>query len=142
MTKEEFVHFRELPGKTITADITFIDRCKTGIEVEFRKVVINIPGHPDIVAYLDGSHHKGIGKTKYNISVQDLGPVCRIDVNGQNHGDVGRTHKHALTAPTDPDDNLPMAVARPDLNGLTPREIFDRLCQQANITMQGIFNDP
>lgn len=142
MTEKEFAYFRDLPGKTISSDITFLDKCKTGIQVEFRKVLISIPGHPETVAHLDGSYHRGIEKTKFNISVQDLGPVCRIDVNGQNHKNAGRTHKHTLTAPTDPDDNLPAAVARPDLNGLTPREIFNRLCEQANITMQGIFNDP
>ena len=63
-------------------------------------------------------------------------------VNGTIHPNAGRTHKHDLRKDSDPRNNLPTAIERPDLAGKSIKEVWDILLQQANITHTGTFNEP
>jgi len=70
------------------------------------------------------------------------GPICRVDVRGSPHKQAGRTHKHDLHQPGEPRNNLPTAHARPDLEALTPQQVWTHLCTRANIQHTGTFADP
>jgi hypothetical protein len=89
------------------------------------------------ITYNPESDTKGI-----NVWVVGLGPICRLDVDGQVHGDVGRSHKHALQRESCPANNLPKATARADLSGKTVLEVFHEFCTIANIRHEGQFINP
>jgi hypothetical protein len=92
---------------------------------------------------LNGTYKPDIPAITFNFVLRGVGPVCRVCVNGTLHPPAGRTHKHDLRKESDPRNNLPTAVARPDLeNRATVKEVWDILLQQANITHTGTFNEP
>jgi len=92
--------------------------------------------------HLNGTFKPQIPSVTYNFVLKGVGPICRIDVNGTIHKEAGRTHKHDLRRESDPRNNLPTAVARPDLEGRSAREIWTILCEQANITHNAEFHNP
>jgi len=83
-----------------------------------------------------------VGGISYNFSIRGVGPICRVDVNGSIHKNCGRTHKHSLQREIDPRRNLPDAIARPELSGLTARQVWQVICEEAGIKHLGEFMDP
>jgi hypothetical protein len=135
MLRFEFEQIRDLPGKRIEGDLMFAQ--KIGSRPCY--VVGNVPVENaiglDLV--LDGIYTAPIKKLIFNFRVRGVGPICRVCVNGRFHDKVGRTHKHHLVGERDPAVNLPNAEGRPDLRKKTVLEIWNILCDQANIIHNG-----
>lgn len=141
MNRIEFEELRNLPGKIIRDDIVFNVTSATGSQT---KVVgpLRVENSLGIDLFLNGAYRPWEDGVTYNFAVDKVGPICRVDVNGTNHQTQGRTHKHSLTKETDPKNNLPEAVARPELSSMTAKQVWDVLCKEANIIHEGSFFDP
>ncbi len=140
MTPAEFQQLRDLPGKVVAADIEF----KSGKDSRPNQTFegISVLNALNWEVLLNGTYKPDVPAITFNFSIRGIGPVCRVDVNGTIHGNAGRTHKHDLRREDDPRRNLPSALARPDLVGLTPRQVWEDLCQRAQIQHTGVFIDP
>ncbi len=140
MTRVEFEQLRDLPDKVIVSDIEFIASEGSHPNLVFDQVPVENSLGWDVV--LNGTFKPEIPAIVFNFVLRGIGPICRVCVNGQIHGNAGRTHKHSLQVPEDTRLNLPQAVARPDLEGKNPAEVWDILCRQAKIEHRGEFRDP
>jgi hypothetical protein len=140
MNRSDFEALRDLPGKTIAQDIAFSAPTSCLPNLIFDGVPVENSMGYDII--LNGTFKPRLKAITFNFVVRGVGPICRVCVNGTLHGDAGRTHKHDLQSEEDPRRNLPIAVARPDLVGLKPSEVWTKLLTQANITHVGKFHDP
>lgn len=141
MNKNEFDALRNLPDKKIAEDIRFLSSKDNHHSLSFSK--IPVLGASGWTVLLNGTYKPATGGMSFNFVIQEAGgPVCRVDVNGTIHKDVGRTHKHNLTHDDDPRNNLPHAVARTDLQGKSAKEVWDDLCLRANIIHTGTFFAP
>jgi hypothetical protein len=141
MNKNEFDQLRALPGKSIQADINFAERKDAGSDnLIFEQ--IEVQNSLDWPVVLNGNYKPSIPSITFNFVIRGAGPICRVCVNGTVHGNAGRTHKHDLQTENDSRQNLPVAVARPDLAEKSVREVWQILCSQANITHTGTFNAP
>ena len=141
MTRAEFEQLRNLPGKRIAADIAFQPSKATSPNLTFENVAVENSLNWEVL--LNGTFKPDLPAVTYNFHIKTAGgAVCRVCVNGTKHGSAGRTHKHDLQHESDPRNNLPVDVARPDLVGKTAREVWATLMQQANIQHTGNFTDP
>ncbi len=122
------------------ADIEFKSGKDTRPNWTFEGVAVSNALEWDVA--LNGTYKPDVPAVTFNFSIRGIGPICRVDVNGPIHGAAGRTHKHDLRREEDPRRNLPSADARPDLAGKTPRQIWEDLCQRAQIQHTGRFIDP
>lgn len=140
MDPEEFNQLRQLAGKEIHADIVFVPvkRLKEHIVAFDGATVSNSMNLPVVVG---GQYNRKTKRLTLYFTLEGRGQICRICVNGAEHGDVGRTHKHELTAAKDCGE-LPHAVRRADLDGKTPRQVWDIVCRNAHIQHTGSFTDP
>jgi hypothetical protein len=142
MNRTEFEQLRDLPDKAIEGDIVFIPSKNISTILECEQVkVLNSLG---INLILNCTYIPDIPRLKFNFHVQGVGPICRVEVNGIVHREVGRTHKHYLVKESCPRKNLPEADPRPDLESLahSPKAIWDKVCEQANIVHVGDFKEP
>lgn len=140
MNRTEFEQLRDLPGKRITAEIKFTGNKQADPNLVFEQIPVENSLGVDVI--LNGTYKPEIPSITFNFVIRGTGPICRVCVNSTIHQEAGRTHKHDLQVETDPRRNLPNATARPDLEGLTAREVWDNLCRQANIEHAGTFHDP
>lgn len=142
MNRQEFESLRDLPNKTIVADIEFQPNQGIATSLTFRGVKVDNALGYDIE--LIGFYKPAIPAVVFTFVVGGVGPICRLCVNNTVHGDEGRTHKHSLKEETCPKDNLPHAVARGDfdLNSQTVQDIWDRFCAEANIIHSGTLAEP
>ena len=136
MTQEEFVAFRDNPGKTIRSDIRLLQR------EEHRPILrmdgVRIENHLVPLARLDIQYNPKRGSTTFNISVAGIGPICRLDVNGRVHRSSGRTHKQFLLTPDCPSAGLQEGhEPRPELESLSFTDLFQTFCELANISHAG-----
>lgn len=83
-----------------------------------------------------------VGSKTINVYVPGIGPICRLDVDGNAHRPAGRSHKHSLQAERCPDRNLPDALDRSDLAGSSLREVFSEFCRMACISHHGQLETP
>lgn len=141
MDRYDFLQLIKDKDKEIAVDIEFVRvRNMPDYVLMFDNAdVINSCGY-DIV--LNGSFNRKTRALKFNFVLRGIGPICRVEVNGCIHGTVGRTHKHDVRDKSDPRKDLPFAYARPDLENLGPREVWEDLCHKANILHRGKFVDP
>lgn len=80
------------------------------------------------------------GAKTINVSVQGIGAICRLDVDGPAHRPAGRSHKHSLQTPRCPARNLGQNVTdRPELSGKAISELFMIFCELAKIEHRGAF---
>ena len=142
MDRYAFEYIRDLHGKKIETDIRFERDTAIASVLTFKNV--RIWNEPDHVLFLNGTYKPRLKTIIYNVRVEGLGPICRVCVNGVEHGNAGRTHKHSLlTEECARIENLARdVVARPDLEGLTAREVFRDFCVRSRILHTGIFHDP
>jgi hypothetical protein len=141
VTREEFVALRR-SAKEVAEDIRYAsDRnCHQDV-VTFGPVPVENP--LGIHVLLRGSYNRRLKSVSFNFTVEgEPGSICRVDVSGAIHKDAGRTHKHEMRSEADQRNDLPYAVPRPDLEGMTLRQVWDTLCQQAKIDHSGTFVDP
>jgi hypothetical protein len=131
---------RDYPDKVIRGDIRFTRREQLRPAISAENLVIENGAGAELrmqITFNPESDSKGI-----NVWAVGVGPICRLDVDGQVHRDAGRSHKHSLQTERCPASNLPTAVARADLAGKTLREVFQEFCTIANIRHEGQFVDP
>jgi hypothetical protein len=140
MNRNEFEALRNLPDKRIAVDIRFEVKQPTSPNLTFDEAVVENSLNYEVV--LNGTYKPDIPSVTFNFRLRDTGPICRVCVNGTIHPGAGRTHKHDLRKDSDPRNNLPVAIERPDLAGKSVKEVWDILLQQANITHTGTFIDP
>ncbi len=140
MDEQEFEQLRRLPGKSVRQDIVFVRNTKTAPSLVFDGVPVENDLGWDIV--VNGTYNPDVPALTFNFYVRGVGPVCRICVNSTNHKDVGRTHKHEIALESDPMNNLPHALPRPDLAVKSPREVWETVCREASIDHVGEFRDP
>ena len=142
MNRHEFKRLRDLEGKTIEADIRFEKDSSIAAVLTFRNV--RISNDLGYALFLNGRYNARFKAIIYNVRVEDLGPICRVCVNGEAHGNVGRTHKHSLkTEECAKFGNIGKdVVPRPDLMGMSAREVFNDFCTRALIVHTGMFYDP
>lgn len=126
--------------KVINSDIRYIVDVNNSTSLVCKDIVIENPAGYQLK--MDACFKPEIGTVKFNFSIKGVGPICRLCVNGTIHGDVGRNHKHELKDERDVSMNLPFAIRRDDLVDRSVKEIFDILCENANITFNGTFHSP
>lgn len=140
MNRTEFEVLRDLPDKRIEADIFFDLKQPTSPNLTFEDVKVENSLNYDVV--LNGTYKPGIPAITFNFVLRGTGPICRVCVEGTLHPGAGRTHKHDLRKESDPRNNLPIAVARADLERRSAKEVWDIVLQQANIRHIGTFTEP
>lgn len=137
VTRHEFEAIRDLPGKVILRPVILAAKNSGSAVLEARDIVIQNSAGIDlrmVVRFNINTTAKNI-----NVSVPQLGPICRLDVDSTVHGDAGRHHKHDLWTPECPAKNLPHNVkARSELAGKGIAEVFSIFCDNANIFERGI----
>ncbi|MEK7730121.1 MAG: hypothetical protein AAB354_17065 [candidate division KSB1 bacterium] len=140
MTRQDFEKLRDLPNKKIASDISFEKKKETAPNFIFEQVPLENSLGMDVI--LNGTYKPAIPAVTFNFVLRGVGPICRLCVNGTMHKNAGRSHKHELLQDDDPRLNLPTAIARPDLEGKSVKEIWETLCQQAGIMHTGKFIAP
>lgn len=141
MTRAEFERLRDMPGKVIVGDIRLqeLRQAKPLLRAED----VRIANEANANLRLALTYNPLTGSKSTNVYVPGLGPICRLDIDGQAHPPAGRSHKHSLRSDDCPRANLPTGVvARDDLSGCTLQEAFEDFCMLANITHQGEFHCP
>lgn len=140
MDRHKFQALRDIEAKEISEDIKFEPKRLGDSSMAFSDV--QVQNGLDVTVILSGRYNPRIPSLTFNFYVPGIGPICRLDVNGQNHKDVGRYHKHDLRRDSDPRNNLPSAIQRDDLKGMAIKDIWEMLCEQANIKHTGRFFAP
>jgi hypothetical protein len=139
MNRTEFEALRDLDGKILRGDIRF-SRSRATSPLLVAEIAIENPQNRDMRMVL---HYNTETDSKtINVVVTGLGPICRLDIGGTEHGEVGRHHKHSLQTERCPSQNLRHADARDDLAGRTFRDVFDDFCEQARIEHRGTMFEP
>jgi hypothetical protein len=104
---------------------------------------IRIENAEGVELVLTISYNEVVGAKTLNVHVPGVGPICRLDVDGNAHRPAGRSHKHSLREERCPDRNLPDAIIdRPELAGSSLRAVFTDFCRMANITHLGHIEAP
>jgi hypothetical protein len=140
VNRREFELLRDLPDKRITEDIRFVASRATEPNLTFSGIILENSARWTV--RVNGTYKPEIPALTFNFSIPDVGPICRIDMNGPIHKPVGRTHKHSLKQDDDPGKNLPNPDAAPDFENLSPSEAWALLCDRAKIIHVGAFIDP
>jgi hypothetical protein len=135
MLRFEFEQLRDLPGKRIEFDLVFAMRRTSRPSYILGNVPVENSLGLDLV--LDGIFNPTTRKLVFNFRVKGTGPICRVCVNGRLHDKIGRTHKHELLGERDPGDNLPNTQPRLDLRNKTIAEVWQIVCDQAQIIHSG-----
>jgi hypothetical protein len=136
--RDEFERLRDLPDKEIADDIVYRTDKNLPFGV-FRTDQVKVNNSLDYPVVVEGHFTQATGAVVFNFFLEGTGPICRFEVNSTIHGDAGRTHKHDLRTPRCPLQNLPYATARPDMEGLGPKELWELICQRTKIVFTGRF---
>ena len=138
--RAEFESLRDLGGKVIETDIRFVRSKATSPML----IAENIPISNDsgLDARLSIHYNPEVGSKTFNVHVQGVGAICRLDVDGPPHRPAGRCHKHSLVGPRCPSRNVPNVADRPELSGKGVRELFGEFCTMANIVHKGNLSAP
>ena len=91
---------------------------------------------------LNGHFHCRTGYFSVNFVVPGVGPVRRYDLGGSIHNDVGRFHEHRIVTPDCVRRQLPTAVRRDDMSGISTTDAWKLICAEAAITHTGTFFPP
>jgi len=140
MVRYEFEQIRDLPGKRISGNVRFVQ--KKGSRPCYVLESTKVENELGLDLFLDGTYTPGIPKIVFNFRIKGVGPICRVCINGRYHPNVGRTHKHDLIGEADPGHNLPNVRRRSDLMNKPLSEVWQTICQQAQILHDGILQIP
>lgn len=134
--------FEEIWGteKSIVEVIRF--RLNLCISKRYEFDAVEILGHPQYDLKVNGVYHCGTGEITFNFMVVDVGTVCRYDLGGAEHGEAGRFHQHLVKKPDCVRRQLPNAVPRNDLMGLTCLQAWKKVCDDASIYHHETFFEP
>lgn len=136
MERADFEKIRDLAGKVIEGDIRLRPRRETTPVLVASQ--IEIQNSANVQLLMNISYNPETNAKTVNVVIRGQGPICRLDVDGNNHKDQGRSHKHSLQSEKCPDRNLPDGVvSRKELAGLTIDKVFAIFCKQAKIEHSG-----
>lgn len=142
MTRTEFEQFRDLPGKTIEGDISFVPkRNHPSIIAAERIKIVNALG---VDAILEIHYNPDADSKVFTIvSANANGPICRLCVDNGPHPPYMHSHKHALRTPGCPRNNLKSDVTdKPEFDGRPIGQVFLDFCALLSIRHNGTFNPP
>jgi hypothetical protein len=135
MDKSEFEKLRDLPGKKIEGDIVLK---KNPNRRPLRSAKVAIVNDKGVDAFLNIEWNEETDTKTLNVFVTGTGPICRLEVDGRPHGNIGRSHKHDLLTPACPTENLKRSVTdRSDLAGKDLLTVFGVFCKMAHIRHNG-----
>jgi hypothetical protein len=137
------VIFREiwgLPDKCINDDIVFLPMKGFSETHAFSDVGVLMTSEHALA--INGHYNCRTGAITYNVVVVGTGAICRYDLGGTSHGPAGRYHSHSVKRADDVRRKLPNVDRRDDLRGLTAKQAWDKLCEDAKITHTGTFFEP
>lgn len=136
MNRHVFEQLRASKEKSIKSVIKLKVTPRSSSTYEARNILIDNPS--GYTAFMTIRYNKDTEAKTINVSIDGIGPICRLDVDAQEHRPVGRNHKHDLKTSGCPNKNIPHAVARTGLSGKTIEEIFEIFCGEALIDHCGI----
>ena len=135
MDRGEFEVLRDLPNKEIHGDIV-LKRANNSDYLEAEKVLIG--NALKVEALMTVRWNPETDAKTINVHVVGVGPICRLDVDGQVHPPAGRHHKHSLVLSSCPETNLKRGVHdRDDLAGKSIEEVFKEFCRISSIEHNG-----
>ncbi len=142
MNREEFERLRDLPDKRIIGNIEFTPSRQVSTTLIIDRIRVENSAGYEIV--LNGSYIRDIPSLKLNFHIVGTGAFCRLEINGKVHKNAGRTHKHSVHDESSIRRHLPDPTPRADLDltAQSAKQIWETLCQEANITHLGEFVDP
>lgn len=140
MNRLEFEALWSLSGKCVNDDIEFV-RLR-GYTHVFGFDGVQILNELCDSLYIGGHYNCLTGAVVYNVLLKGIGSICRYCVGGGIHGNAGRFHFHRVDKELDVRRQLPYVIRRDDLKGLTARQVWEKLCSEANVVHTGIFFDP
>jgi hypothetical protein len=135
VTRAEFEALLKSPGKSISGPIELLPALSQPGKLVAQGTINNNDGDEAVIHVRFDT--RTLSKT-INVVVNGVGPICRLDVDGARHRTEGRHHKHDLRTERCPERNLPEAVARPELSGLSIEKVFDAFCRDAGIQNTGL----
>jgi hypothetical protein len=140
MKKDQFDKLRDLPGKLIFGPVNFSKKQATQ---PLLHADLDIQNNLGVPLKMNINFNPETGAKTINVVHVGGGPICRLDVDGAEHQDQGRSHKHDVQD----DDSVRRRLAygvtpRPEMSGKPLRDIFNTFCEQANITFEGEFHAP
>ena len=141
MNRRDFEALRDLPGKTIVGDIRLTQKQATQPLITADH--ISIQNDQGVLILMNINYNPETGTKGINVTLAGEGPICRLDVDGSNHGNSGRSHKHSVQDENSVRRSLREGVvARPDLSGMSLRQVFNDFCLAAIIAHNGMFYAP
>ena len=146
MDRAEFEKIRALP-KAIFEDIKFKVRPhgRPAMVARVKVGVLDDEGDGDegwIELYLDITYNPENEHKTFNVSIGNVGPICRLDVDTSPHKPASGSHKHTLQKASCPAKNIPFVKDRSDLAGKKMAELFAIFCEMANIRSFKKFESP
>lgn len=140
MDRKEFEKLRDLPDKKIIGSIKFQQKAQGRPTLVASAKIQNSLG-ADL--RIDISYNPEVGNKTFNVLIENVGQICRLDVDGSPHRPASGSHKHSLQMASCIAGNLGRNVAdRPDLAGKTMTDLFREFCAMANIEHVGTFESP
>lgn len=141
MDRRNFEYLRDLPGKTISGPIKLSQKQASQPLLTADKISIANTAGKSLLMNIN--FNPETGSKSINVILVGEGPICRLDVDGTNHEDAGRSHKHAVQDDRSIRRNLRDGVVRrDDLSGKSLRDVFEDFCKKANIVHDGKFEAP
>jgi hypothetical protein len=136
MNRLEFEALRDLPDKVIRDSIRLTQKLASRPLLTAEKIPIeNTAGYPLVmnIHFNPETDYKGI-----NVTLSGEGPICRLDVDGTNHGAAGRSHKHSVQDEQSIRRNLRDGVIpRKDLSGKSLSDVVCDFFERAQIRFEG-----
>lgn len=136
MDRLEFEALRELSDKAIRGSIRLIQKQATRpLQTAERIRIENSFGYSLL---MNINYNPETGSKGINVTLAGEGAICRLDVDGTNHGAAGRSHKHSVQDEQSVRRSLRDGVVpRSDLNGKSLRDVFRDFCERARIRFEG-----
>jgi hypothetical protein len=136
MNRSEFEALRALPDKVIRDSIRLTPKQATRPLLTAERIPIeNSAGYS---LFVNINLNPETGSKGINVTLAGEGAICRLDVDGTNHGAAGRSHKHSVQDEQSVRKSLRDGVVpRSDLSGKPLRDVFRDFCEKARITFEG-----
>lgn len=126
--------------KSIVEEVRFIKSGQFSNVYEFDKVPV-LAAFPSEV-WASGTYECKIQAVRYTFHVEGIGPILRYCMGGTTHGNAGRFHYHEMRSPEEAKRNLPHAVPRLDMRGMSAKQVWHQICREGKITHSDTFYEP
>ena len=140
MRRRDFEAIWQKPSKCVNDDVVWVPKKHFRAVLVVEDMPVLLGSEYDVM--LNATYHCGTGEITFNFKAIGVGSISRYDLGGQDHKGFGRYHQHIITSDNCVRRQLPNVVTREDFIGLTPRESWEQICQEWQITHVGEFFDP